>query len=116
VGSGEVYARAGRREKAEKLEAGLSPTQFNNAMIFAGLGDKDRTLEALDRATVAGPFRIGRALTFPEFALIRGGSSQEGRFAGVGACTLPVQLSCRGQHRRSERFTFTRNSARSHLL
>jgi hypothetical protein len=41
-------------------------------MILAGLGDKDGTLEALDRATRAGPFRIGRALTFREFALIRG--------------------------------------------
>jgi hypothetical protein len=69
---GYAYARAGRRQEAEKLEADLSPNQFNNAMIFAGLGDKDRTLEALDRATTAGPFRIGRALTFPEFALIRG--------------------------------------------
>ena len=29
-------------------------------------------LDALDRATVLGPVRIGRALATPEFALIRG--------------------------------------------
>jgi hypothetical protein len=41
-------------------------------LIFAGLGDKDRTLEALDRMTVFGPVRIGRTLTHPEMALLRG--------------------------------------------
>ena len=65
-----VYVRAGRREEAEKLAAELSSLQ--QAAIFAGLGDKDRTIEALDRSAVLGPFRIGVALTFPEFALLRG--------------------------------------------
>jgi tetratricopeptide (TPR) repeat protein len=69
---GYAYARAGRREEAEKVAADVSPNPFNQALVFAGLGDKDRTLEALDRMTVLGPFRIGRALTFPEFALLRG--------------------------------------------
>jgi tetratricopeptide (TPR) repeat protein len=70
---GNAYAQAGRREDAEKLAASTpSINPFNRALIFAGLGDKDRTFEALDRATAAGPFRIGRALTFPEFALLRG--------------------------------------------
>jgi serine/threonine-protein kinase len=65
-----VDARAGRREEAEKRAADLSPIQ--QAAFFAGLGDKDRTLEALDRSAVLGPFRIGAALTTPEFALLRG--------------------------------------------
>lgn len=70
---GYAYARAGRRDGAEKLAAATSPLNpFNQALIFAGLGDKDRVFEALDRAATAGPFRIGRALTFPEFALLRG--------------------------------------------
>jgi TolB-like protein len=70
---GYAYARAGRREEAEKFAAATSSLNpFNRALIFAGLGDKDRTLEALDRATTAGPFRIGRALSYPELALIRG--------------------------------------------
>jgi TolB-like protein/Flp pilus assembly protein TadD len=69
---GYAYARAGRREEAEKVAADVSPNPFNQALVFAGLGDKDRTLEALDRMTVLGPFRVGRALTFPEFSLLRG--------------------------------------------
>jgi TolB-like protein/Tfp pilus assembly protein PilF len=70
---GYCYGRAGRRQDAEKLAAATSSrTPFNQALIFAGLGDKDRTLEALDRAAAAGPFRIGRALTWPEMSLLRG--------------------------------------------
>jgi hypothetical protein len=57
---------------AEKPAADLSPRPFQQAPIFAGLGDKERTLEALDRSAVLGPFRIGRALNEPEFALLRG--------------------------------------------
>jgi TolB-like protein/Tfp pilus assembly protein PilF len=68
---GYAYGRVGRRDEAEKLAASAA-TPFNQALTFAGLGDKDRTLEALDRMAVLGPFRIGRALTFPEFALLRG--------------------------------------------
>jgi tetratricopeptide (TPR) repeat protein len=69
---GFAYARAGHREDAEELAAGDSLNPLNQALIFAGLGDKDRTFGALDRSAAAGPFRIGRALTFPEFALLRG--------------------------------------------
>ena len=68
---GYAYARAGRREEAEELAAAPG-NNFNEALIFAGLGDKDRTLEALDRMTQLGPFRVGRMLTFPELALLRG--------------------------------------------
>jgi hypothetical protein len=42
------------------------------ALIFAGLGDKERTLVALDRMTVLGPVRLGRDLNFPELDLVRG--------------------------------------------
>jgi TolB-like protein/Tfp pilus assembly protein PilF len=69
---GNAYARAGRREEAERLAAAASSNPFQQAAIFAGMGDKDRTLEALDRMTVLGPFRIGRLLTWPEMALLRG--------------------------------------------
>jgi tetratricopeptide (TPR) repeat protein len=70
---GNAYAQAGRRDDAEKFAASTpSINPFNRALIFAGLGDKDRAFEALNEAAAAGPFRIGRALTFPEFALLRG--------------------------------------------
>jgi hypothetical protein len=64
----------GRREDAEKVAAEIAPNPFNQALVFAGLGDKERTLEALDRMAPLGPVRVGRALTFPEFAFIRSNS------------------------------------------
>jgi TolB-like protein len=69
---GYAYARAGRREEAEKVAADIAPNPFNQALVFAGLGDRDRTLDGLERMAVLGPVRIGRALTFPEFAFVRG--------------------------------------------
>ena len=69
---GYAYGRVGRREEAEKLAAAIAPNAFSQALTFAGLGDKDRTLEALDRVAALGAVRIGRALTSPEFALLRG--------------------------------------------
>jgi TolB-like protein len=70
---GFAYGRAGRREEAEKLEAETPAVNpLNHALIFAGLGDKDRTFEALERAAAGGPFRIGRVLTWPELSLLRG--------------------------------------------
>ena len=68
---GHALGRAGRRDEAENLAADAS-NPFTQALIFAGLGDKERTLEALDRMTVLGPVRVGRALSFPELDLIRG--------------------------------------------
>jgi len=69
---GYAYAQSGRREEAEKLAASLAASPFQQALIFAGLGDKDRTLEALDRMTALGALRVGRTLYYPELALVRG--------------------------------------------
>ena len=68
----------GRLVEAQKLMAEApmrypdrgGPFQF--ALAFAGLGDKDRTIEQLALMAGAGPVRLGRDLTFPEFALVRG--------------------------------------------
>jgi len=68
---GYAYGRAGRRAEAEKLAEAM-PRPFPQALIFAGLGDKERTMEAVERLAVQGPVRLGRNLTYPEFALIRG--------------------------------------------
>ena len=67
-----AYARAGRRDEAEKLAAESSLNPFNQAQTFACLGDKDRTFEALDRAAAAGPVRMGRMLTRQGYSLLRG--------------------------------------------
>ena len=68
---GHALGRAGHREEAEKLAAGTT-NPFTQALIFAGLADKQRTLEALDRMTVLGPVRVGRDLKYPELDLVRG--------------------------------------------
>jgi tetratricopeptide (TPR) repeat protein len=67
---GNAYARAGRREDAEELAATVR-RPIEKAQVYAGLGDKDRTVAALDAASRLGPVRLGRALTFPEFAFVR---------------------------------------------
>jgi adenylate cyclase len=67
---GYAYARSGRREEAQELAADLPPVQ--QAVIFAGLGDKERALAALDRMAVTGPVRMGSILSLPELALLRG--------------------------------------------
>ena len=69
---GYAYGRAGRREEAERFAAATAPNAFTQALTFAGLGDKDRTLEALDRLASLGAVRVGRALNSPEFALLHG--------------------------------------------
>ena len=68
---GYAYGRAGRRAEAERL-AGISAGSLQQVLIYAGMGDKERTLEALDRMSELGPVRVGRTLTFPELSLIRG--------------------------------------------
>ena len=67
---GYAYARSGRREAAQELTGDLPPIQ--QAVVFAGLADKDRALEALDRMALVGPVRMGSILSLPELALLRG--------------------------------------------
>ena len=52
---GYAYGRAGRREEAEKLAVAAAPNAFFQSLIYAGLGDKDRTLDALYRVTNSVP-------------------------------------------------------------
>ena len=69
---GVAYAKAGRRDDAERVAA-IVPRPLAKAAIFAALGDKDRTFEALDRVVPLGPVRMGRdVLISPRFALLRG--------------------------------------------
>jgi hypothetical protein len=70
---GFAYGRAGRREEAEKLAA-VSGGVLQRVLIYAGLGDKNRTIEALERMIELGPVRVGRTLTFPELSFLRGDS------------------------------------------
>jgi TolB-like protein/Tfp pilus assembly protein PilF len=66
-----AYARAGRIQDAENLTA-VPGGLLLRVLIGAGLGDKDRTIQALNGMTALGPVRLGRTLTFPELAFLRG--------------------------------------------
>jgi adenylate cyclase len=68
---GYAYGRAGRKNEAEKIAARTSEP-YNQAMTFAGMGDKERTIGALERMASLGPVRFGRDLNYPEFAFVRG--------------------------------------------
>ena len=73
-----IYAKSGRSAEADKLiaEAPIlhpdrrGPHQF--ALVFAGFGDRDHTIERLERLARAGPVRLGFTLNSPEFAFLRG--------------------------------------------
>jgi TolB-like protein len=73
-----VYAKSGRHAEAEKLMAespilhpdGSGAQQF--ALAFAGSGDKDHTMERLERFSRGGPVRLGFTLNSPEFAFLQG--------------------------------------------
>lgn len=68
---GHAYARAGRRDEAEKM-ATASTYANEQVLIFAGLSDKDRTLDALNRMAALGPQRVGLYLGYPELAFLHG--------------------------------------------
>jgi len=70
---GYAYVRSGRREEAEHLVVAYAGQPQILVLIYAGMGDKDRALEALEQmAPEAGPQRIGQYLTYPELATLRG--------------------------------------------
>ena len=66
-----AYVLAGRRAEVERLAA-AHDHPFRLAVIYAALGDKDRAFEALDRAAVSVPHRVGLLLRDPEMAALRG--------------------------------------------
>ena len=73
-----VYAKSGRQAEAEKLMAEspiLHPDRSGAqqfALAFAGFGDRDHTMERLERFARGGPVRLGFTLNSPEFAFLRG--------------------------------------------
>ncbi len=67
---GYAYGRAGRRDEAEKIAA-ATPIPYNQALAFAGMRDRERTIGAFERMASLGPVRVGRDLNYPEFAFVR---------------------------------------------
>jgi tetratricopeptide (TPR) repeat protein len=68
----QAYVMTGRRAEAEKLAVEYEDSPNNLAIVYAALGDKDRTFEALERMAVVQPHRVGLLLMYPEMALLRG--------------------------------------------
>jgi hypothetical protein len=56
-----AYARAGRRDEAERVAASFAVRDGlpYSAVLFACLGDKNRVFEVLDRVAQIGPIRVG---------------------------------------------------------
>ncbi|HEV2699679.1 MAG TPA: winged helix-turn-helix domain-containing protein [Terriglobales bacterium] len=69
---GYTYARAGRRADAELIAAQHRDFPWLQALVYAGLGDKDKAIEGLQNMAAIGDPRTGDYLLFPEFALLRG--------------------------------------------
>ncbi|HEU4688545.1 MAG TPA: protein kinase, partial [Vicinamibacterales bacterium] len=66
-----TYVKSGRREEAEQL-LDTNDLPHRQAVVYAALGDKARTLEALNRAADTVPQRTVMMLAYPEMALLRG--------------------------------------------
>jgi len=69
---GWLYARTGRRAEAEELAAAHSELPRGQMLIYAGLGDKDRAFEALERLAGMNAWRAAEWMHRPEMALLRG--------------------------------------------
>jgi TolB-like protein/Tfp pilus assembly protein PilF len=68
-----AYVMSGRRAEAIRLaEAHRNEEPYRQALIYAALGDKDRTFEALDKAADSRPNRTAVLLVLPEMRLLRG--------------------------------------------
>jgi TolB-like protein/tetratricopeptide (TPR) repeat protein len=69
---GYALARAGQREEAQRMvEDPKGPNE--EALIYAGLGDKERTIDALERMAARGPQRAGQYLYSPELSSLLAG-------------------------------------------
>ncbi len=89
-----AYAKKGRHDAVAKLAAEAPAAHprtaghFQFALVHAGLGDIDRTIEELEQWTGVGPVRMGFTLSSPEFAFLRGDPRVKALRAKVG---LPPQ-------------------------
>jgi predicted Zn-dependent protease len=68
----ETYVMTSRRAEAETMVAEAGDSYSDLAIIYAALGDKDQTFEALDRMAVVQPHHVGDILINPEMAVLRG--------------------------------------------
>jgi serine/threonine protein kinase/cytochrome c-type biogenesis protein CcmH/NrfG len=68
---GYAYAVTGRRAEAEALAAKNAHAPRRQALIYAGLGDKERLFDALERMAADKDPLVQLYISYPELALIR---------------------------------------------
>lgn len=69
---GYSYAKAGRRQEAERIMKQFPDFPWMQAIISGGLGDKDRAVEGLEKMVAVKDPRTGLYITMPELAILRG--------------------------------------------
>jgi len=69
---GYAYARVGRANDAIRLIEEHADLPWVEAIVYGGLGDKDRAYEGLEQMVRSQDPRIGSYLEFPELSLLRG--------------------------------------------
>lgn len=68
-----AYVRLGRHDDVARLvAANRNDHPYRQALVYAALGDLDRTFTALDAAVPLMPQRVALLLALPEMALLRG--------------------------------------------
>ena len=76
---GYAYAVMGRRQEAEALAAAHPDDARGQLMVYCGLGDRARALDALERLAARNPWRAATWMHRPEMAVIHA----EPRFIAV---------------------------------
>jgi hypothetical protein len=71
---GFAYAKAGRRAEAEQVAARYPDWPWAQALVSAGLGDKNGAFAGLEKMAAIKDPRVSIYPTSPEFALLRGDS------------------------------------------
>jgi tetratricopeptide (TPR) repeat protein len=67
-----AYHRLGLREDVERLvNENKNDHPYRQALVYAGIGDKERTFEALDRAVDLVPARTALLLVEPQLDFLR---------------------------------------------
>jgi eukaryotic-like serine/threonine-protein kinase len=69
---GHLYAVTGRRAEAEALAAAHPESPSRQMLIYGGLGDADRALDALEKTAADNWWRAATWMYRPEMAVVRG--------------------------------------------
>ena len=69
---GYAYAKAGRHREAERIASQHRNFPWLQALVYAGLGDKDKAIKGLAKMAAIKDPRCGIYPLFPEFASLRG--------------------------------------------